>query len=80
MIRLHSSKLSVWIHSGDHNPPHVHVIYGSAADPMAEMLIDLRTWKPLEGFGFSRSDVKTIIGGLKVYEAELKAAWEERNG
>jgi len=47
---------------------------------MAEMLIDLRTWKPLEGFGFSRSDVKTIIGGLKVYEAELKAAWEERNG
>jgi hypothetical protein len=47
---------------------------------MAEMLIDLRTWKPLEGFEFSRSDVKTIIAGLKIYEAELKEAWKERNG
>lgn len=69
--------LSVYIYFKDHNPPHVHVYYGSAKNHEASAVLEIGSWDILEVSGFSEKDVRLLVKELKKREQTLMEKWDE---
>ena len=70
-----NGRLRVMIRTNDHNPPHVHVEYGTGSTK-SHAKIDIETLEIGEVRNFSTKDLKAITNILKLHHDELVDAWE----
>lgn len=61
----------------DHEPPHVHVIYGSKKTIEKAAKIEILTGNVIENNGFSAKDLKRIGAVIKSQKDHLKEIWDE---
>lgn len=52
--------ININIYNGDHNPPHIHAIYGEY-----EIRINIKTGKPMKGGMMPITQMRKIEGWLK---------------
>jgi len=68
--------LRFYFYSGEHQPPHVHVIYGEGKSASKAKVI-IETQQILKLSGFSRKDERTIKKIVANYKEFLLDAWED---
>lgn len=71
--RFYGITIRMYFLSGEHNPPHLHAIYGEYA-----AAIDFMTDEIIEGKLPSKAH-KLVSEWIRLHRSELKEMWESQN-
>ena len=74
VISVAGGKLRIYIYSQDHNPPHVHVIYGKEEK---KAVFTIEGQKLMFNDGFKAKDLKIISSLILRNEQQLMDRWNE---
>ena len=70
IARFYGMVKKMYIRQSEHNPPHIHAIYGECVG-----VIDIRTGEMLEG-DLSKRALKMVQEWVKQHENDLIKIWE----
>ena len=76
---LRFNGLRVVIYPNDHRPAHVHVI-GRGCEAVFDLNCLVGPVELRENYGFSRREIRHILGGLTDHLNELCSSWEQIHG
>ncbi len=71
--RFYGILIKMYFRGGEHNPPHIHAIYGEKNG-----VIDIRTAEMLEG-DLPEKALAMVQEWTKMHQAELMAIWNTQN-
>lgn len=76
ILMIDLGTVKVYVIAGDHNPPHVHVIYKNGEK---ETRITIKDQEIITNNGFKPKELRQIVEHVKENEDELLKTWNEFN-